>query len=95
MSNVISIQEKMPHNSGPAKCLNCNHEFVAVAPVGAVSFECPSCLLHKAVFAGVACPPEDDLVFRCNCGNENFNVLTYGVFCIQCGLSHHFKDLCP
>lgn len=41
-SNVIDLGAFRRHQVGPARC-ECGHQWVAVAPVQAVTLECPAC----------------------------------------------------
>jgi hypothetical protein len=43
MGEVRHIDEARPHVSGPVLCFRCEHEWVAVRPVGTFPMECPSC----------------------------------------------------
>lgn len=84
---VIGIETARPHLSGPARCLDCKHEFVAVAPVGTYCMTCPSCGADKAARFSMIDPPTD--VWVCNCGNQFMLILFGGqVFCPNCGLHH-------
>lgn len=83
MGEVISILEKRPHVSGMAKCLHCEHEWGAVAPVGTFAeLECPQCGLFNGVMKGT-CSPE--IAWVCNCGCDVFRLSPKGVICIHCG----------
>jgi predicted RNA-binding Zn-ribbon protein involved in translation (DUF1610 family) len=82
--NVIRLQERHPHLVGEAKCLSCNHEWAAVAPIGTVWLECPECGLEKGRLAGTVY--RDEPHWHCNCGNELFYVTANGYYCPNCGL---------
>ncbi|TAN51578.1 MAG: hypothetical protein EPN21_06295 [Methylococcaceae bacterium] len=81
-------QQDVPRltKEGPALCLACRHEWVAVAPVGTDWLECPGCALSKGRFRGPTYP-EHDQIFICECGNDLF-VLSrqHGMLCPNCGL---------
>lgn len=99
MSEVISMrsfkEEREPHVGGECVCMACDHEWHAVAPIPLTGeLECPNCSLHRARFKYNLAPSEDTLIFNCNCGCDNFFVTTRGVFCINCGTSIPFSDLC-
>lgn len=89
MTEVVSLQqhreENSPHASGWATCLACKHRWVAVAPVGMIGFDCPSCGLAKGTFEGL-CVPQNAYTWHCNCGSELFNLTPDGAFCINCGI---------
>lgn len=78
-----------PYNAGPAKCIECKHRWVQVAPVGMAEFECPACGSMKGVFTGLVGAQEGDLGFSCACGCD---VLTaykragrFYLRCMRCG----------
>lgn len=75
--------EKYRHQTGEALCIACGHEWTAVAPVGTVWLECPSCKLEKGGFRG-ACQP-DEPVATCGCGNQLHYVTPTGIHCPNCG----------
>lgn len=83
MNNVVSLQERKPHMAGEAKCLACTHEWIAVAPIGSYVLVCPSCSLEKGVFKRL-CGPENDIVWVCNCGCDQFYIDQKGVRCLVC-----------
>lgn len=83
-SEVIDLQAHRPHLSGEAKCLSCNHEWAAVAPIGTVWLECPECGLEKGRLAGTVY--RDEHHWHCNCGNELFYVTANVYYCPNCGL---------
>lgn len=79
--------EREPALSGEARCLMCQHEWVAVAPVGTIRLECPSCggeagLFKEAVRRSV---PH----WQCNCGNDLFHATADGYYCPKCGEWQH------
>lgn len=47
---VVSLGSRRPARSGTAQCLACHHEWSAVAPLGVVDLECPTCHLLRGVF---------------------------------------------
>lgn len=58
---VIAFQrpEKFdPHLTGNARCSTCKHSWVAVAPIGEESLECPACNEIKGRFVHDAVPNE-------------------------------------
>lgn len=83
MTKVVDLSEYRPHIGGDAKCLTCNHEWVAVAPIGTVDLECPKCSTFKGVFMYMTAP---EVVWECNCGNQLFFIDEHGPMCSKCGL---------
>ena len=83
-------QMKDPHQEGEAFCMGCNHTWVAVAPVGALAFECPSCHCHKGHFKFECGLAEGTGVWTCKCDNQLFNVTEKGIFCPNCGIYQVF-----
>lgn len=87
--NIVDLakarEERTPHRAGEARCLQCGHEWVAVAPVGETRLECPECKTDKGVFQGL-CYPQDGYIWRCNCGNELFLIMPDGKLCPVCGV---------
>lgn len=81
--------ERTPHITGKAKCTACKHEWVAVAPVGTLQMECPSCELQRGQWIYPFSPAEGEQIFVCNiCTSTNFAVLPDRVLCVGCGTSH-------
>lgn len=70
---------------GPAKCLHCGHEFVAVSEPGVFYFTCPACGLDKAVRAGLCQPPEGAEIWTCECGSEALYAAPEALRCLVCG----------
>lgn len=79
-------EERKPHMTGPARCLDCKHEWVAVAPVGTIWMECPKCSLIRGRFVNQVERDGDHWV--CNCGNDLFYVTSDGAYCPNCGGWH-------
>jgi DNA-directed RNA polymerase subunit RPC12/RpoP len=76
--------------TGPARCMDCKHEWIAVAPAGTRFFECPSCASGKGFFKHPFYPEEDTYSWACNCGNDLFFVQTDGILCPGCGTLQSF-----
>lgn len=89
---IINLDEvrrdKEPHLSGRAMCLNCGHDWQAVAPIGTTRLECPECGLHKGAFRGTM-EPESGAIWVCACGNDLFIVQSHRVMCAACGETGH------
>jgi len=83
VGTVTNILDKNPHLAGEAKCLTCDHEWAAVAPIGTVELECPECKTWKGVFCGMTAP---NTVWECNCGNQHFYIDETGPMCSRCGV---------
>jgi len=77
-------EENTPHGSGNAKCMACQHEWVAVAPLGTVWLECPECHLTQGHFVYTFCRWEDRH-WTCDCGNDMFHMTPAGFYCPRCG----------
>lgn len=60
--------------SGPAKCLACKHEWVAVTEAGEPSFDlvCPKCDTRRGQLVYPAMPGEGKLRWVHNCGGSAF-----------------------
>ena len=53
---LANLDDYRPHKYGPAECLECGREWVAVMLKEAPdTFECPYCHACKAAWAGVPC----------------------------------------
>ncbi len=93
MSNVVPFKAKEPpHLAGSAKCIGCAHEWEAVAPVGTVSLECPSCSSERGVWRYPVRATEGDSLFLCNCGCEALTAYhragKFWLKCMCCGVDH-------
>jgi predicted RNA-binding Zn-ribbon protein involved in translation (DUF1610 family) len=84
VSNVVSIADARPHLAGPALCLECRHEWVAVAPLGMTVMDCPSCGARKG--ARLAMVQKEGPHWECACGNGLFFIREGGTYCPNCGL---------
>lgn len=78
------------HWEGPAVCLGCRHEWVAVAPEGTSSnLRCPSCDLPKGTAKFPFGASTGDTVLVCHCGSEALTAYQHGgrlyVRCMACG----------
>ncbi len=86
MAEIINFakakEDRTPHASGPARCLECGHEWHAIAPVGATQLECSECKTMKGVFS---LPFAPEVHYACACGNDLFYATEFGVFCPKCG----------
>ena len=78
-------EDNEPHNRGLARCLDCKHEWEAIAHCDVVWLECPKCSLEKGHFIGPHTLPEGSMKWVCNCGNDLFQITREGCFCQNCG----------
>lgn len=77
-------ESEQPHISGMARCLDCKHEWAAVAPLQTIWLECPKCTLLRGRFTG---PYEKAHAhWECKCGNDLFCVTPDGYYCPNCGV---------
>jgi hypothetical protein len=76
--------EKSPHRAGYARCLNCKHEWSAVAPIGVTTLECSQCRTFQGVFLGVATTQR--LQWQCVCGEFTFFIDEFSPYCAHCGV---------
>jgi hypothetical protein len=90
VSNVVVFQRPTPPEmEGTAKCIGCQHEWEAVAPLGTAQLECPSCRTMKGMWKHPFAARDGDLEFRCLCGSEALTAYQrHGKFwlrCMNCG----------
>ena len=71
--------------AGEAKCMNCKHTFVCVAPIPSVDIECPECNTFKALPVAFFDAMPGNFVATCGCGNDLFRLIPEGPICINCG----------
>ncbi len=83
-ADVVELDSHRPHNTGPAICIVCRHEWVAVAPAGTIWFECPGCGVHQGRFLGPC--QRSGLHWTCNCGSDVFHLTPRGPYCPHCGV---------
>lgn len=87
--NVVDPASHRPHMSGPARCICCGHEWVAVAPVGEPQLDCPICKTAKGVFVHPV-SPRGETRWVCKCGSDLYYILPTGCQCYQCGTVQSF-----
>lgn len=94
MAEIISFERPTPHMSGHARCIQCQHTWVATAPVGTYWLECPECGTNKGAFQEHCFFAEDSdtPVWSCECENQLFFVTHEGVFCPNCGVYQAFPE---
>ena len=92
--NIVSLSkaklEREPHTAGPAKCLACGHEWVAVALIGDLALKCPSCHSDRGIRDGMILHG-DEPHWTCNCGNSHFLITPNRVYCQNCGLDQKLE----
>lgn len=79
-------EPEVPHGTGEAFCLQCDHVWQAVAPVGTTQLECPECHTMKGLMKYPHAPAEGTLVRECRCGNQYFWITPEGHMCPNCGI---------
>lgn len=87
VAEIIDIFAKQPHLSGEALCLHCQHEWIAVSPIGTLALECPGCKLVKGVYKGLCTP---DILWECQCGCKHFFISEEAAMCCHCGIEQNF-----
>lgn len=90
-TNIIALDNhrKWPHLSGDAHCLDCNHTWLAVAPVERDSewLECPYCRCCRGRFKYNV--QMSELQYECPCGSQIFSVdQSNAIYCPYCGREH-------
>lgn len=83
MGEVHDIGEARPHTTGRARCLDCKHEWIAVAPCEMVWLDCPSCTLVRGRY--IFNFERSGYHWTCQCGCDLFHVSAIGVYCPNCG----------
>ncbi len=83
MGEVVALDAHRPQWAGVAHCLDCKHEWAAVAPRGTRWVECPACGGGRACGKFPAIP---DVYYVCGCGNAQFYLMPDGYLrCPCCG----------
>lgn len=85
---VVSLADareaRTPHMAGKARCLDCRHEWVAVAPSETLWLTCPKCSLSRGRFINHV-EIEGEAHWTCNCGNDLFFITKANFYCPNCG----------
>lgn len=79
----VTLEPEAPHCTGAARCLDCRHEWQAVAPLATTWMQCPACTLLRGRFVNPVHTDADH--WHCNCGNDLFHVDRNGIYCPNCG----------
>ena len=82
-------KKREAHLSGNARCLSCNHEWIAAAPVGTTWLECPGCSLFMGRYVEHI-QEQDCMHWHCLCGCDLFYVTEDGCYCPVCGTEQNF-----
>lgn len=77
-----------PHREGSAKCLQCQYEWQAVAPIGTTELECPTCGLMKGAFRYTV--QTEHPQWECKCGSFVFYIDQHSPYCANCGIRPSF-----
>lgn len=84
-------KDRTPHRTGMVKCLQCKHEWKAVAPEEVYEFECPGCGLERGAWCNHQPVMQGDLVYTCStCGGDYYVICKspdHGIYhmCATCG----------
>jgi hypothetical protein len=98
VSLAAEREARQPHWQGTAYCVGCQHEWEAVAPIGTMWIDCPSCELPKGTAKFPFGAQPGDLLLTCDCGCEALTAYKrdsrFHVKCMACGtdLTHAFYD---
>lgn len=84
--------ESETHFTGEAKCLTCEHKWVAVAPAGTTWLVCPECQTLKGRFIYPHHVSPGAYFWMCECGNELFIAHEDGFMCPNCGLEQMLPE---
>lgn len=84
MGDVIEFS-KDGWNEGRARCIACQHEWVAVARVGEVWLQCPNCETVKGLFQFSCSVPDGGVIWKCLCGSEAMFISPANIRCCSCG----------
>lgn len=88
MGDIIQFEEhqKKTHISGPVRCLQCGHEWMAVTEAGiATGFECPKCGLERGCLLTMIEYKDAEDVWHCDCGCSAMFLTRFTVHCMGCG----------
>ena len=82
--------ERSPHLACKARCVACKHEWQAVAPLGTLELECPSCGLTRGQWMYPFNLDKGQMIFVCNtCDVTGSRSWSHRAFCVGCGQSHY------
>ena len=90
---VIAFGKKEPHLEGHVTCLNCQHGWHAVVPIGTLGLECPQCHTYRGAWTWPIEPADGKMRFSCKCGSPHFYYIETGyLLCAGCGHYHRPWD---
>lgn len=86
-------EAREPAITGELRCLQCEHKWQGVAPIGSdkFGFECPSCHALKGIFQALVYPRKGEANMQCSCGNQFYWVMKDRILCPICG---NDKEIC-
>lgn len=89
MDNVTPFRKQQtgePYGQGPARCLDCKHEWQAAAPVGTAHLDCGNCGGHRGMWKHPYAGKAGDVAFICNfCRSEHFYAVKIdGLISLKC-----------
>ena len=91
MGEVVDFSDHH-HLAGQAICLQCRHEWAAIAPLGAEELECPKCKMMKGVFANIIRP--EAYVACPQCDNGHFYLTPdKAMLCTRCGYGDYIDEV--
>ena len=88
--SVITFPKKEQTATGEAFCIQCGHEWIAIAPTGTIQLECPECHTMKGLYRWPFSVGEGELIRECNCGNRLFILTPKGHLCANCGIYQEY-----
>lgn len=97
--SILEFKAKAePNVQGPAKCMQCSHEWVGVVTVDALHDEegwltCPGCSLRRGRFVNPFAPAIGTKMWQCGCKGMLFNITPDGIFCPNCGVYQVFPEV--
>lgn len=93
MTNLIDLQaereKRTPHAQGKTRCVVCEHESQAVAPLGVHWMECAQCHLLKSTWVNPF--RRGKLAWTCRCGCDVFGISERLIYCQHCGKEQEFS----
>lgn len=105
MGEIVSLQkvkdDRTPHGEGVARCVGCGHSWRAVAPLGTMTLECPSCHDMRGLWTHTFGPePGKTQVYTCVvCDSTHLTAYRRKddshtrFMCVGCGSSQSMESL--
>ena len=88
---IVDFPQDKQFIVGEAFCIQCKHEWVAVAIAGTIFFECPNCCTHKGLLKYPIDINEGEVYRECRCGNSLFRITPEGHLCPNCGIYQNYE----